>query len=142
MREMPLVIIEDDMDDQEMFASVIRELDPNQKLIFFDRCNPAFDYLQQTEDQPLLIISDINLPDQSGIEFKTQIDANPYLREKSIPFVFLSTVVERQAVKKAYTELTVQGFFQKPATYSDLRDVFNLLLLYWKTCKHPKSLKL
>jgi response regulator RpfG family c-di-GMP phosphodiesterase len=81
----------------------------------------------------------VNLPKQNGIEFKRQIDEDPQLRAKSIPFVFLSTSIDRKAVNVAYKELTVQGFFQKPNSFNELTAVIKLLMDYWKLCRHPNS---
>jgi CheY-like chemotaxis protein len=46
--------------------------------------------------QPFVIISDINLPESSGMECKQQIDNDENLRLKSIPFVFLSTSISKK----------------------------------------------
>lgn len=135
----PIVIIEDDVDDQELLESVFVELGVKEPRIFFGVCSEAFAYLKTTTEQPLIIISDINLPQQSGIDFKKQIDRDPYLRQKSIPFVFLSTSASQPAIDIAYSELVIQGFFQKPSTVTELRKAIELMVGYWKCCKHPNS---
>lgn len=135
----PLIIVEDDPDDQGILEEIIRETGVKNELIFFTNGPAAFDFLISSETQPFLILSDVNLPIQSGIEFKKQIDSNPYLREKSIPFVFFSTSVEKSAVKTAYTQMTVQGFFKKETTYNDIRKTIAIIMEYWKLCKHPNS---
>ena len=135
----PIVIIEDDMDDQESLKEAIKDAQVFNQLIFFDNGPDAFEYLKTTTQQPFLILSDVNLPKQNGIEFKAQIDADPELRNKSIPFIFYTTYVSQYAVKEAYKNLTVQGFFQKNDTYQEFKDVIKLILDYWKVCKHPNS---
>jgi CheY-like chemotaxis protein len=76
------------------------------------------------------------MPGMNGIEMRNEIINDPYLREKSIPFVFYSTAANPYQIRRAY-ELTVQGFFQKPSTYPELVQMLKLILDYWKVCRHP-----
>ncbi|MFZ6001906.1 MAG: response regulator, partial [Bacteroidota bacterium] len=109
----PIVLVDDDDDDQELVGEVLRELNIKNKTVFFDRCEEALVYLKTSDDQPFIIICDVNLPGLSGIEFKRKIDNDPQLRRKSIPFVFYSTSAEKNLVDEVYTQLTVQGYFKK-----------------------------
>lgn len=139
MRHGPLVIVEDDLDDQEILRHTFKQLDISNKLIFFDRCPVAFDFLKMSEEQPFLILCDVNLPTQNGIEFKRQIDEDPQLRARSIPFVFFSTSVDRKFVDTAYKEFTVQGFFKKEESFEDLKSTIKIIVDYWKICRHPNN---
>lgn len=134
-----IIVVEDDLDDQEIIEEVLKELGFENKLIFFDRCHSAFNFLMAMNEQPFLILSDVNLPEQNGVDFKRQIDANPHLRQKSIPFVFFSTSVDKVAVDTAYKEMTVQGFFKKSNRYNELKNTLRLIMDYWTVCKHPNS---
>ena len=133
----PILIIEDDQDDQEILQEAFTELEVRNKLLFFDKTKQAFDFLKTTSEKPFLILSDVNLPQQTGVEFKREVDSDPQLRKKSIPFVFFSTSVEKHAVDTAYKELTIQGFFQKSNNYQELKNVLSLIVEYWKICQHP-----
>lgn len=135
----PIVIVEDDLDDQEMIQEAMEELGIKNKLVFFDRAVKAFDFLKSVREQPFLILSDVNLPIQNGIEFKRQIDEDNALRHKSIPFVFYSTAVDKNSVDTAYQDLTVQGFFKKKNKYEELKSDLKLIVDYWANCKHPNS---
>ena len=133
----PILIIEDDQDDQEILREAFTELGVRNKLLFFDKTKQAFDFLKTTSEKPFLILSDVNLPQQTGVEFKREVDSDPQLRKKSIPFVFFSTSIEKHAVDTAYKELTIQGFFQKSNNYQELKKVVSLIVEYWKVCQHP-----
>jgi len=135
----PIVIVEDDIDDKELLEDALRELDIANELRHFTRCPDALEYLKTTYEQPFLILSDVNLPGQSGIEFKKQIDSDSQLREKSIPFIFFSTSIDAHTVKTAYTEMTVQGFFQKCYKYEDFKNLLKIIMNYWLVCRHPNS---
>ena len=135
----PIVVVEDDLDDQEMIKEAMQDLGIKNELIFFDRSLNAFGFLKSTNQQPFLILSDVNLPIQNGIEFKQQIDEDKQLRQKSIPFIFYSTAVDKNSVDTAYKDLTVQGFFKKKNKYEELKSDLKLIVDYWANCKHPNS---
>lgn len=140
MKSGPIIVVEDDIDDEEIFETALRELQCSNKIIWFDNCDDAWGYLKATTDAPFIIFSDINLPRQSGIEFKRQIDKDEQLRKKSIPFVFYSTSVNQDTVNKAYMEMTVQGFFQKSNKYDEMKQIIKMILDYWRVCKHPNTI--
>ena len=58
----PIIIVEDDYDDQELLKEVFTELKVPNILRFFSSCIEAFNYLLTTIERPFLIISDINVP--------------------------------------------------------------------------------
>jgi CheY-like chemotaxis protein len=132
----PIIIIEDDIDDQEDLKEVFQGLNAPNELKFFDNCNDAYRYLETTHDKPFLIFSDINLPGMSGAELKKKINENAALRRKSIPFVFLTTTSNHNAVLDAY-ESIAQGFFTKPNNMESLKQMIEMILNYWKISKHP-----
>jgi len=137
MRSGPIIVVEDDIDDKEIFDAALQELQSTNKIIWFNNCDDAWDYLKKTTDSPFIIFSDVNLPKKSGLEFKKQIDEDKQLRKKSIPFVFYSTSVNQDTVNDAYTKMTVQGFFQKSNRFEEMKQTIKLVLDYWRVCRHP-----
>lgn len=137
-RNGPIIIIEDDLDDQDMFRLVLGELQVPNAIKMFNNCTEAINYLMDTPDQPFLIISDINLPSMSGLEMRRRISDSARLRKKSIPFVFLSTSSKMESVETAY-ELMVQGYFTKPNSLNELKEMLRMIVGYWKVCKHPNA---
>jgi CheY-like chemotaxis protein len=133
----PILIIDDDIDDQEILGEAFREIGIESELLYFNRSDEVFNFLKATPKHPFLIISDVNLPGENGIDFKKRIDADPQLRQKSIPFVFLSTAISRYAIEKAYNQMTVQGFFKKSSNYSELKQLLRCMVEYWQNCYHP-----
>ena len=139
MKTGPIILIDDDGDDKDVFQDILKDLKVSNPLIWFQNCDDAFSYLKTTSDQPFIIFCDLNLPGLTGIECKRQIDDDKELRKKSIPFVFCSTTADQKTVNEAYTKMTVQGFFQKKNTYSELRETIKVIVDYWEECKHPNS---
>jgi response regulator RpfG family c-di-GMP phosphodiesterase len=139
MKSGPIIIVEDDVDDKEIMEDALKELKVPNKLVWFKNCDDAWQYLKTTLDQPFIIISDVNLPRQNGLDFKRQIDNDAELRRKSIPFIFYSTAVNQQIINEAYTKMTVQGFFQKSTGFEEMKRNIKLILDYWTACKHPNT---
>lgn len=133
----PLIIIEDDPDDQEIIIEILQSIGVSQTILF-KNSSDAWNYLQKTKDQPFLIMCDINLPKLNGIEFRLMIIQDEKLRKKSIPFIFFSTNANSNTVDIAY-ELTVQGFFIKPDTYAEIKNFLTTIVNYWTYCKHPNN---
>jgi len=139
MKSGPIIVIDNDVDDQEVFEDVLKSLDISNELVLLANCDDAFTYLRTTTAQPFIIFCDVNLPGLSGLEFKRKIDSEPQLRKKSIPFVFYSTSVDQKTVNDAYTQMTVQGFFQKSNSIEEIKRDIQLILDYWGECKHPNT---
>ena len=106
----PIIIIEDDLDDQEILAEIFAELAYLNEIIFFGEGQQALDYLTGNTIKPFIIFSDINMPKLSGMELRQQIHENEDLRIKSIPYLFFSTSAEQAHVVDAYSK-SIQGFF-------------------------------
>jgi len=131
----PIVIVEDDLDDQEIYGEAIKAIGITNEARFFKNGQEALKYLYTTFEQPFIILSDINMPVMTGLEFKEKIQNNDFLRKKGIPFVFISTNATGQAIRKAH-ELSVQGYFQKPSKMEDIQKMLSILFNYWELCKH------
>ncbi len=69
----PIILIEDDPDDQELMEEVFKSLGVENQLKFFYSSMDAYSYLRTTEEKPFLILSDINLPQMSGLELKINL---------------------------------------------------------------------
>ncbi len=134
----PIIIVEDDPEDQEVIADVLQLNGIDNELKFFDNGKLALDYLSATADRPFLIICDINMPVMNGLELRKEINKSDTLIQKSIPFVFYTTHADKNAVEEAY-RMSVQGFFQKPGTISEMQALFNQIIGYWLYNHHPNN---
>ncbi|QIP17338.1 response regulator [Spirosoma aureum] len=137
MNEHPIIFIDADDDDHDMFKQALMELALPHPVVVFSNGQPALDYLKTTTQIPFLIISEISMPGMSGLELRQQIDQDPVLRKKCIPFVFMTHPVEEPVVEEAY-ELTIQGLFEKKSTYTAWKTQLASIIAYWTECHHPK----
>jgi CheY-like chemotaxis protein len=135
MTKGPIIIVDDDPDDREIYAEAIKAIGIPNDIRFFETCQSALNYLTTTSEQPFIILSDVNLPVMNGLQFKTKIQEDNYLREKGIPFVFISTNASAMAVRQAHA-LSVQGYFEKPFSMEDIKSMLRKLFEYWELCKH------
>ncbi|TDH26980.1 response regulator [Segetibacter sp. 3557_3] len=135
MTKGPIVIVDDDKDDQEIYMEAIRGLGIDNEFRMFDGGQDVLDYLLTTEEQPFIILSDVNMPQMSGLDLKKKIQEDPYLVSKGIPFVFVSTSTSAISVRHAHA-LSVQGYFQKPYGIDELTAMLRTVFTYWELCKH------
>lgn len=105
---------------------------------YFDNAPKALKHLKENADEIFLIISDMNMPEMSGMEFKKTIDEDEFLRQKSIPFIFASSEISKEQVTEAY-EYRVQGYFKKPETIENQAEMLEKIVQYWKSCIHPNK---
>jgi len=134
----PIIAIEDDADDQFLLKTAISELNISNTIVFFENGLQALRYLETTQDQPFLILCDINMPVMNGLELRENIDRNDYLKKKSIPFVFLSTADNPQIVDAAY-DSKIQGFYKKLSNFNEYQKQIRIIIDYWKYCLHPNK---
>jgi CheY-like chemotaxis protein len=135
-RNGPILLVEDDQDDQEIMREIFQQVHISNPLICFSNGQQAFDYLLNGGDEPFLILSDLNMPVMGGIELRRKINSNEELKRKNIPFVFLTTTAGSAAVKEAY-QMSVQGFFEKGSSMQDIGKMIRVLYDYWQMCRHP-----
>ena len=133
----PIIVVEDDEDDVIFLKDILSQLGVSNSLIWFTNSSDALAYLRSTTEKPFFILSDVNLPVQNGIEFKRQIDTDPDLRRRSIPFIFYSTSVAQTYVNEAYAQMCIQGFFQKGNDFKEIQETIQTVINYWSLSKHP-----
>jgi CheY-like chemotaxis protein len=134
----PIVVVEDDEDDQFLIKYSLGNLKVENTIVFCNNGLQAYQYLKTTTEQPFLILCDINMPIMNGIELREKIEAEEYLKQKAIPFVFLSTSDNASLIKKAY-QGTIQGFYKKAGELDRFEANLKLIIDYWRMCLHPNN---
>jgi CheY-like chemotaxis protein len=134
----PIIIIEDDEDDQEQLENIFNRLGYNNKLMFFGDGEKALAYISNEDVFPFLILSDINMPRLNGMELKMKIHTDAQLQIKCIPYLFFTTSASKKAVIDAYS-MSAQGFFIKETSDKELEETIRSIVEYWKRCFSPNQ---
>ena len=134
----PIIIIDDDMDDIELFQEGFKQLGIDNEIMVFTDGNKFYDYISTTDRKSFFIFCDINMNRLNGFELKQKIFDNEEIRLKCIPFLMLSTSGASAHVLEAYS-LNVQGYFIKPNSVGGIKDMFDIVVKYWSISQRPAS---
>jgi CheY-like chemotaxis protein len=134
----PIIVIEDDRDDQELLEEVFTTLNYPNKVIYFSDGLEALDFIVKTEAKPFLILSDINMPRIDGYELRKMIHTNEALNIRCIPYLFFTSGANKKGVTDAYS-MSAQGFFIKPSSMSALQNTIRKIIEYWQECFAPSQ---
>jgi CheY-like chemotaxis protein len=136
----PIIVIEDDGDDQEYMMDIFKQLNFENEVIYFKDGEKALEYLIITPTEPFIILSDINMPKLNGLALREQVHNNENLRLKCIPYLFFTTSDNQQHVIDAYSK-SVQGFFVKPSSFGKLKETIRKIVEYWQECESPNYIR-
>ena len=96
----PIIVIEDDSDDQDFLTEVFEKLNYRNKIMFFSDGQQALDHINITEEPPFLILSDINMPKLNGFALREKLRMDSKLSNKCIPYLFFSTASSKSKQEK------------------------------------------
>ena len=134
----PIIVIEDDADDRDTLTEIFTKLNYPNKVLFFVDGQDALDFINDTNESPFLILSDINMPKLSGFALREKLKTDAKLNIKCIPYLFFSTALNQKSVIDAYS-LSVQGFFVKQNSMLELEKTISVIMEYWRRCAAPND---
>lgn len=137
MNANPIYIITEDDDDWEFLQQAWDELDYPNKLKFFRHTEDVLSYLKTQDHVPFLIICDLNLMHMDGFDLKKKLMDDKYLKNTSIPFVFLAETTPRKEIQKTY-DRGINGFFVKGATIKETKATLKKIVEYWQESRTPE----
>lgn len=132
----PIILIDDDEDDQLLLKPLLETIAPNSPILLFSDGEEAIEFLRTTDQRPFLIISEISMQKMTGLELRRQIEQDGQLRKRAIPFIFFTHPVYKHLIEEAY-DLTIQGFFEKKVNVRAIRSQLEAIVAYWSNCLHP-----
>lgn len=138
MTSRPIILIDDDPDDIQLMQEAIRAIDQEREVITFSEPEKFLDFIRETDQVFLFILSDINMSKINGLQLKKLIFDDEHLRLKCVPFIFLSTTRAPSSVEEAYS-YNVQGFFLKPSTVAEIQTLFQNIISYWSASERPRN---
>lgn len=136
-----ILLVEDSRADAKIIARALIEAQIPHRLTVLPDGRLALDHLARLEnpdvhedDQPDLILLDLNLPGLDGCQVLTRIKTNLFL--KTIPVVVLTSSIRDEDILETY-QAGANSYIQKPAEYPRYRDLVKTLQTYW----HQTSLR-
>ena len=125
-----LFIVDDDIDDQEVFTQALEHVDNSVECFKVSTCEEALDMLKdEKKHKPDLIFLDLNMPRISGKQCLTELKKISHL--KHVPIVIYSTSSEKRDIEET-SKLGAAHFLTKPDKFGELCKALNeLLSLDW-----------
>jgi len=121
-----LFLVDDDMDDHEIFKSALEKVDADLTLLTATNGFEALDALAAAKTLPDYIFVDLNMPRMGGLQFLKEIKQKDAL--KNIPVIIYSTSSNPVDIAKT-KELGAETFITKPSRFSDLCSLLQSLVV-------------
>ena len=115
-----VLLIDDDIDDQEIFLTAIKRVSASVNCIALDDATNALQKLIVKDLSPDVIFLDLNMPVMHGQEFLREIKKNEAL--KNIPVIIFSTASHSTTIQRT-KELGAHDFITKPGKFEELVQV-------------------
>lgn len=123
---MLILIVDDDIDDREIFCDALKAIDPQISCIDFDRGFKAIDFLSTTIALPDFAFIDINMPMMNGYECVQKIRENNKLDKVQI--IMYSTGFNPKDINE-FAKIGIRNLI-KPNKFTDLIESIKVLISY------------
>lgn len=131
----PILLVEDDTIDAMTVKRAFKELKVSNPLAHALNGEEALAYLRRgDEENPCVILLDLNMPKMNGVEFLQIAKDDPSL--KKIPVVVLTTSNEERDIIESF-KLGVAGYIVKPVDYRKFVEAIRTIDLYWTLSELP-----
>jgi DNA-binding response OmpR family regulator len=119
-------LIDDDIDDQEVFEMALQTIDENIRLSFAMDGEDGLNKLREnTSFVPDFIFLDINMPKMNGMQCLSEIKKLQHLQSSRI---IMYTTSSNEAIKLTSRELGAHDFLVKPPKMAQLVDLLARIL--------------
>lgn len=117
MNYQKILLIDDDLDDQEIFLTALSKVSDSVSCITMSSAVEALQSLSNGQLLTDVIFLDLNMPVMNGQQFLAQIKNNEALRD--IPVIVFSTSSHLPTIRLT-KELGAEGFITKPDSLNEL----------------------
>ncbi|MBU1139396.1 MAG: response regulator [Proteobacteria bacterium] len=132
----PILLVEDDQVDAMTVKRALKEINVTNRLDIVDDGEKALAFLENPENEnPGIILLDLNMPRMNGIEFLHIVKKDDMLQK--IPVIVLTTSREDQDKVDSF-KLGVAGYMVKPVDYLKFVEVVKTIDLYWTLSELPE----
>jgi len=122
----PILLVEDDRIDALTVKRALQEIKVTNELIVAPNGEEGLRILH--DQDPCIILTDLNMPKMNGIEFLRIIKKDELFRR--IPVIVLTTSKEERDRIESFN-LSVAGYIIKPVDYLQFVEAMKTIHLYW-----------
>ena len=131
-----ILVVEDDEIDVESLKRIFAKKEIKNPVFYAANGIEALDIMRGENNRakvpkPYIVLLDINMPKMNGIEMLNELRRDEQLKDS---VVFILTTSPREEDKNTSYKLNVAGYFLK----QDVKELVNLLSLYWKLNEFPE----
>lgn len=111
-------IVDDDLDDQELFIEAVNEVDKSIRCLPYSNCEEALELMKSKKvNLPDIIFLDLNMPKLNGKQCLMELKKHEILRD--IPVVIYTTSSEKRDIEET-CRLGAAYFLTKPNKFEEL----------------------
>jgi CheY-like chemotaxis protein len=136
MQSQPIWIVNQDLDDRELITTILAKAQIPNEVKFFDNPGQLLDELDDAQNAPFIVMSDVNLSGMDGFQLRERMLKAPNAKFHSVPFIFWSEYASQAQIKKAF-DLRAHGFFIKEGSFEAWKETFIQIISYWQRSKMP-----
>lgn len=137
MKELSILLVEDDTIEILKLNRTIEKLNLNHKIVVKKNGELALDYLKETQTLPDIILLDLNMPKLNGIEFLETLKNSKKIMH--IPTIILTTSSNQKDLDECF-KLGVSGYILKPLKYEEYVSKIEKTLCYWSINELKRNL--
>lgn len=115
-------LVDDDLDDRELFAEALMEIAPNTDLILFSDGEKLLKKLNSTKHLPEIIFLDLFMPKMDGEECLTKLRADE--RFDDVFIIIYSTVMDLGKIEELFND-GANRYVKKPSSYQALKEALH-----------------
>ncbi len=136
MKTKAILLVEDNPDDEELIIRILRKNHISNEIIIVRDGAEALDFIfaigkfenRDKNNNPVLIMLDINLPKIDGLEVLKRIKTNE--QTKIIPVAMLTSSDEERDLIDSY-KYGANSYIRKPVDFTEFQSAVQQLALYW-----------
>ncbi len=130
-----ILLVDDDAEDSEFFATVVQRMDPAIRVTVASNKQELFHHLQQ--DKPEIVFIDSFLQNESGHQSIQEIRANPVFAE--LPVIMYTGATDTKSITSAF-EMGASSYIVKPHTLAEIKKVLQIILhIDWDVNSSPQK---
>jgi CheY-like chemotaxis protein len=132
---LPILLVEDDSTDALLFQRALDHLKIANPLVRSANCQEALEYLMnQDNKRPWIVLTDLNTPLMSGIEFLSEVKAHKTLKQTVV--IVLSGSGDERDIAECF-RCGAAGYMVKPSDHEQLIDMIRTIHAYWTLSRAP-----